>query len=83
LLDEYAYGLGVGGITYTITDAEEVGDWMKACLESYPIFEALALEELKADPVVNLLSSATEEGHAVARNGGHTFQAVYRRVQLS
>ncbi|KAF5743402.1 tRNA (guanine-N(7)-)-methyltransferase-like isoform X1 [Tripterygium wilfordii] len=80
LLDEYAYVLGIGGIIYTITDVEELGDWMKTCLESHPMFEALAEEELEADPVVKLLSSATEEGQKVARNGGQTFQAVYRRV---
>lgn len=79
LLDEYAYCLGIGGIIYTITDVEELGEWMKACLESHPMFEALTEEELEADPVVKLLSSATEEGQKVARNGGQTFQAVYRR----
>ncbi|XAR54406.1 tRNA (guanine(46)-N(7))-methyltransferase [Bertholletia excelsa] len=80
LLDEYAYALGVGGIIYTITDVEELGEWMKACLEGHPMFEALTDEELKADPVVKLLSTATEEGQKVARNGGKTFQAVYRRI---
>lgn len=80
LLDEYAYALCTGGIIYTITDVEELGEWMKACLEGHPMFEALRDEELEADPVVKLLSSATEEGQKVARNGGQTFQAVYRRV---
>uniref|UniRef100_A0A2N9FZX8 tRNA (guanine-N(7)-)-methyltransferase n=1 Tax=Fagus sylvatica TaxID=28930 RepID=A0A2N9FZX8_FAGSY len=80
LLDEYAYTLRVGGIIYTITDVEELGDWMKACLESHPMYEALTEEELEADPVVKLLSSATEEGQKVARNDGQTFQAIYRRI---
>lgn len=80
LLDEYAYVLGVGGIIYTITDVEELGDWMKTCLERHPMFEPLSHEELEADPVVKLLSTATEEGQKVARNGGQTFQAVYRRI---
>ncbi|XP_044471080.1 tRNA (guanine-N(7)-)-methyltransferase [Mangifera indica] len=80
LLDEYAYVLGIGGIIYTITDVEELGDWMKSCLESHPMFEPLTDEELDADPVVKLLSSATEEGQKVARNGGQTFQAVFRRI---
>ncbi|KAK1549843.1 hypothetical protein Q3G72_008769 [Acer saccharum] len=83
LLDEYAYVLGVGGIIYTITDVEELGDWMKSCLESHPMFEALKEEELEADPVVKLLCSATEEGQKVARNGGQTFQAVFRRIVLT
>ncbi|KAJ0090685.1 hypothetical protein Patl1_12729 [Pistacia atlantica] len=80
LLDEYAYVLGIGGIIYTITDVEELGDWMKSCLESHPMFEPLTEEELEADPVVKLLSCATEEGQKVARNGGQTFQAVFRRI---
>uniref|UniRef100_A0A2N9H3K8 tRNA (guanine-N(7)-)-methyltransferase n=1 Tax=Fagus sylvatica TaxID=28930 RepID=A0A2N9H3K8_FAGSY len=80
LLDEYAYTLRVGGIIYTITDVEELGGWMKACLESHPMYEALTEEELEADPVVKLLSSATEEGQKVARNDGQTFQAIYRRI---
>ncbi|KAB1204474.1 tRNA (guanine-N(7)-)-methyltransferase [Morella rubra] len=83
LLDEYAYALRVGGIIYTITDVEELGEWMKACLESHPMFEALTGEELVEDPVVKLLGSATEEGQKVARNGGETFQAVYRRIMPS
>ncbi|XP_010259912.1 PREDICTED: tRNA (guanine-N(7)-)-methyltransferase [Nelumbo nucifera] len=83
LLDEYAYVLQVGGIIYTITDVEELGEWMKACLEGHPLFEAITEEELQTDPVVKLLSSATEEGQKVARNGGQTFQAVYKRIAPS
>lgn len=82
LLDEYAYALKVGGIIYTITDVEELGEWMNSCLENHPMFEALTGKELEADPVVKLLSSATEEGQKVARNEGQTFQAVYRRIAL-
>ncbi|XWS14145.1 hypothetical protein CRYUN_Cryun36dG0098400 [Craigia yunnanensis] len=80
LLDEYAYVLQVGGIIYTITDVEELGEWMKSCLENHPLFEAFSEKELEVDPSVKLLSSATEEGQKVARNGGQTFQAVYRRI---
>lgn len=80
LLDEYAYVMRVGGILYTITDVEELGVWMNDCLEKHPLFEALSMEELEADPVVKLLSTATEEGQKVARNGGQTFRAIYRRI---
>ncbi|KAK4259329.1 hypothetical protein QN277_005671 [Acacia crassicarpa] len=83
LLDEYAYALEVGGIIYTITDVEELGDWMKSCLENHPMFEALTEEELEGDPCVKLLGTATEEGQKVARNGGQTYRAVYRRTALS
>lgn len=80
LLDEYAYALEVGGIIYTITDVEELGDWMRTCLENHPLFEAIPEEDLEADPVVELLTSATEEGQKVARNGGQTFKALFRRI---
>ncbi|XP_073027217.1 tRNA (guanine-N(7)-)-methyltransferase isoform X2 [Primulina eburnea] len=83
LLDEYAYVLRVGGIIYTITDVEELGLWMKSCLESHPLFKSLTEDELQNDPVVKLLSTATEEGQKVERNGGQTFQSVYRRVGLA
>ncbi|KAL7160478.1 hypothetical protein ABFS83_01G097600 [Erythranthe nasuta] len=83
LLDEYAYVLRVGGIIYTITDVEELGVWMNACLDGHPLFEAVSESELEADPVVELLSSATEEGQKVARNEGQTFRAVYRRIAAS
>lgn len=81
LLDEYAYAMQVGGVIYTITDVEELGDWMRSCLEDHPLYEAVSAEELEADPVIKLLPTATEEGQKVARNQGQTFQAVYRRVQ--
>lgn len=83
LLDEYAYVLKVGGIIYTITDVEELGVWMKSCLEDHPLFEAVKEVELEVDPVVKLLPTATEEGQKVARNEGQTFRAVYRRILLS
>ncbi|KAL2346880.1 hypothetical protein Fmac_000880 [Flemingia macrophylla] len=53
---------------------------MKSCLENHPTFEALTEKELEADPVVKLLSSATEEGQKVAGNGGQAFQAVFRCI---
>lgn len=80
LLDEYAYVLRVGGIIYTVTDVEELGEWMRKCLEDHPMFKALTSEELEADPVVKLLTVATEEGQKVARNEGQTFQAIFRRI---
>ncbi|RLN13113.1 tRNA (guanine-N(7)-)-methyltransferase [Panicum miliaceum] len=82
LLDEYAYVMEVGGIIYTITDVEELGEWMRSCLEKHPLFEAVPDEEIKADPVVKLLFTATEESQKVARNGGQTFHAIFRRISL-
>ncbi|KAL2494140.1 tRNA (guanine-N(7)-)-methyltransferase [Forsythia ovata] len=54
----------------SVVHVEELGVWMKSCLEGHPLFEAVTKEELEADAVVKLLSSATGEGQKVARNGG-------------
>lgn len=81
LLTEYAFFLRPGGLLYTITDVEELGTWMKERIETHPLFEPVSEEELAADPAVAVLSSATEEGQKVARNGGRTWRGCYRRLQ--
>lgn len=81
LLSEYAYSLAVGGIVYTITDVEELGRWMAEKIAAHPMFERLTEEECKADPVVPLLFTGTEEGQKVERNEGNTFLNVFRRVE--
>lgn len=39
LLAEYAYCLAVGGMLYTVTDVQELGEWMRAKLDAHPLFE--------------------------------------------
>ena len=68
-----------GGVLYTITDVEELGNWMKSKLDAHPMFEPLTQEELDADPAAQILATVTEEGQKVARNGGTTYRACYRR----
>lgn len=80
LLAEYAHVMAVGGILYTITDVQELGEWMKSCLDAHPLFEEVSTQEQELDPVVKLLKSATEEGQKVERNSGETFHSVYQRV---
>ena len=70
----------VGGIFYTVTDVEELGDWMKACLDAHPLFEKVLEEEVNDDFVVKLLTTMTEEGKKVAISEGQTFLAIYRRI---
>ena len=43
---------------------------MREKLTAHPCFEPLSQEELAADPAVELLNRATEEGQKVARNQG-------------
>ncbi|VDD94002.1 unnamed protein product [Enterobius vermicularis] len=80
LLAEYAYLLKFGGLIYTITDVEDLHLWMVKHLSEHPLFERLNEEEMKADPVVELLFESTEEGQKVTRNAGKKWPAVFRRL---
>ncbi|MED6242641.1 tRNA (guanine-N(7)-)-methyltransferase B [Ataeniobius toweri] len=83
LLAEYAYTLRVGGLVYTITDVEEVHLWMVKHFSEHPLFARVPDEELVDDIIVGRLSSCTEEGKKVQRNGGKTYLAVFRRIEDS
>ncbi|KAK9099769.1 hypothetical protein Scep_023199 [Stephania cephalantha] len=80
LLDEYAYVMKVGGLVYAVTDVEELGEWIRGCLERHCLFQRVGDEEAAGDPVAKVLDSATEEGKKVFRNGGLTFRCVFRRI---
>ena len=80
LLAEYAYVMREGGILYTITDVEELGQWMAKHLDEHPMFERVCEGDLAADPVIPLLYTGTEEGQKVERNAGSTYLNVFRRV---
>ncbi len=43
------------------------------------MFEPIPEAEVDADPAAQLLIDSSEEGQKVARNGGLTFRAVFRR----
>lgn len=72
--------LSVSGLIYTITDVKDLHDWMVKHLSEHPLFERLTDEELKADPVVEMLYESTEEGQKVTRNEGEKWPAVFRRL---
>ncbi len=80
MLAEYAYVLRPGGLLYTITDVPDLHDWMVGHLDAFPLFARLADAELAADPVVEHVRAATEEGKKVERNEGPKLLAVYRRL---
>lgn len=80
LLAEYAYMLRPGGLLYTITDVEDLGNWQREKLDAHPLFERVSDEELKGDAAAALLVEGTEEGQKVARNSGKTWRHVYRRI---
>ncbi|KAL1490663.1 hypothetical protein ABEB36_013322 [Hypothenemus hampei] len=81
LLAEYAYVLQEEGIVYTITDVNELNEWIVKHFEEHPLFERIKEEDLADDPVVEKLYSSTEEGQKVTRNNGDKFLAIYRRIK--
>ncbi|KAM4796670.1 tRNA (guanine-N(7)-)-methyltransferase isoform 2-T2 [Rhinophrynus dorsalis] len=81
LLAEYAYVLRVGGLVYTITDVEEVHQWMVKHFTEHPLFVRASEEQLADDIIVGKLGTSTEEGKKVQRNNGQNFLAVFFRVE--
>lgn len=81
LLDEYAYLLKPGGLIYTITDVEDLGNWMREKLENHPLFEEVPDSELEHDAAAGLLVEGTEEGQKVKRNQGKTWRAIFRVIK--
>lgn len=80
LLSEYAFVLKEGGIIYTITDVEDLHDWMVTHLEEHPLFERLDKEWELQDKCVNIMTNGTEEGQKVTRNKGQKWIACYKRL---
>ncbi|KAM0723231.1 hypothetical protein Q7P37_001431 [Cladosporium fusiforme] len=79
---EYAYALRPGGKVYTITDVEDLHNWMVERFEAHPSFERVGDEEIEADECVAVMREETEEGKKVTRNGGKKFVAVFRRGEV-
>ena len=80
LNSEYAYVLRPGGIVYTITDVQDLSQWMVHHFESHPAFERLGEEDLERDICVRTMQFSTEEGKKVERNQGEKFVACFRRL---
>ncbi|KAF3019743.1 tRNA (guanine-N(7)-)-methyltransferase (tRNA(m7G46)-methyltransferase) [Neopestalotiopsis sp. 37M] len=80
LNSEYAFVLRPGGIVYTITDVEDLHNWMVHHLDAHPAFERVSEEEQEADECVSIMRTATEEGKKVERNKGQKFVALFRRL---
>ena len=82
---EYAYVLRPGGKLYSITDVEELHQWIVKHFEGgeagdiAELWERVGQEELDEDPCVKVMSEETEEGKKVTRNNGRKFVAVFRR----
>ncbi len=70
-----------GGIVYTITDVEDLHNWIVQHLEAHPSFERVSEDEQEADPCVAVMRTETEEGKKVERNKGQKFVALFRRLE--
>lgn len=74
---------------YTITDVQDLHEWMKGHFESHPSFERCEkrFEEGEGeskegmDACVGIMRTETEEGKKVERNKGMKFVACFRRVK--
>ncbi|KAF5382129.1 hypothetical protein D9615_004198 [Tricholomella constricta] len=85
LLAEYAYALRPGGIVYTITDVQDLHEWMRSHLEAFPLFEHVDEETLRAQgkgPVIDAVYTSTEEGKKVERNHGKKWLACFKRIEV-
>ncbi len=81
LNSEYAFVLRPGGIIYTISDVEDLHQWIVAHIDAHPSFERLTPEEEQQDECVAVMKTETEEGKKVARNKGKKWVACYRRLE--
>jgi len=70
LLAEYAYILSIGGKAYTVTDVEDLHNWMAKHFGDHPLFSRVSDSELEVDPVIPLVLSSTEESRKVDRIKG-------------
>lgn len=85
LLAEYAYILAPGGLVYTITDVQDLAQWMRAHLEAHPLFQFVEEEVLRKEgkgPILDAVYSSTEEGKKVERNSGEKWLACFRRIEV-
>lgn len=81
LNSEYAYVVKPGGTVYTITDVEDLHNWMVQHLDAHPAFERVSEEDQEADPCVKVMRVETEEGKKVERNQGKKLVALFRRLE--
>jgi tRNA (guanine-N7-)-methyltransferase len=91
-LAEYAFALDHGGVVYTVTDVEDLHNWMVKHLEEHPLFDRIPESELvrmnveaifiptkEGDPVVPCVLTSTDEAKKVEKAHGKKFLAVFKR----
>lgn len=83
LLSEYAFFLKENARLYCVTDVLDLHEWHVAKCNQHPMFEKISDDELKNDPCVEAMQTATEESQKVDRAGTSKYYAVYRRISNS
>ncbi|MCJ1418542.1 tRNA (guanine-N(7)-)-methyltransferase (tRNA(m7G46)-methyltransferase) [Xylographa parallela] len=81
LNSEYAFVMKPGGWIYTITDVEDLHNWMVEHLAGHQSFERIDEEEQENDVCASVMKVETEEGKKVERNKGNKFIACFRRIE--
>jgi len=81
LSSEYAFILHPGGIIYTITDVEDLHQWMVEHFETHPSFKRISQDEEEKDECVRLMMTETEESKKVERNKGPKYVALFKRLE--
>jgi tRNA (guanine-N7-)-methyltransferase len=85
LVHEYAFWLRVGGLLYTVSDVEELENWMAKCLDECPMFRRLTDAELLSiepghDKVVSTVINTSEDAQRTERKKLKKNFAVHIRV---
>lgn len=81
LNSEYAYVMQPGGIIYTITDVEDLHNWILNHFNAHPSFDRVPETEQEDDECVHIMRMKTEEGMKVERNHGPRYVALFRRLE--
>nr|CAG4713659.1 unnamed protein product [Naegleria fowleri] len=85
LIPEYSYLLEVGGLIYTITDVQELGEWMAKSFEEELVplgaFERVSQEELDNDPLIPFIMNSSEDGQRTSEQHLSKHLAVFRKLK--
>ncbi|KEG14941.1 putative tRNA (guanine-N(7)-)-methyltransferase, putative,methyltransferase [Trypanosoma grayi] len=84
LVHEYAYWLRSGGLLFTVSDVEELEQWMVSCLDGCPLFRRLSEEEVSSNvstqKMLRYATDSSEDAQRTERKGLQKHYAVYVRL---
>lgn len=83
LAHEYAFWLRSGGLLYTVSDVQELEEWMVESLDSCPLFRRLSDAELgtaEHNTVLQIVINTSEDAQRTERKGLKKHFAVHVRL---